>query len=268
MFNLKHRVKKKVKTYSKINDKTEISFSFPFNLLNCKINVSCNFILFTDKKEFEKTIENTPSLNDCYSVFKNKKLSFINLNFILFYKDINVEKYSYNIQHELNHIFQQIKANSPYTKNQYLNRQYAFAVENIGNSDEKLKSIANIVYLSLPYEQDSFVNELYREIENDVEKNKMIENYKNSKTYKRLKILINSFNFVQDNIEKCQESISLINKKYNTNFNLFQLLKNGKEGIERFKTKIGHIFSRIMNNNMMYESFICDGVWKNLYKII
>lgn len=244
-----------------------MNFSYDFILLSTKVKTICNFTFYRDKKEFEETKIDSPSVNDCTSIFKNKKLAFITLNFIFYIGNTDIRNYIFNIQHELNHVYQQIMKNGSYTNNTILNREYAFAATNINDKDEINRNIANIIYLSQPYEQDSFVNELYYEIGNDLEKNIDINTYKNSKTYERLKQLNSCVSFFKENKSKIIDKITLINDKLKTNLKYSQLLKNGEKGIKRFKEKIAHVFARVMNNNMIHESFVCDGNWKQQYFI-
>lgn len=228
-------------------------FNLRENCFSAKISINCR-VFYCKDENYDDICNLYPYINDCYSRFINKKLSMLFFNFLLTEKK-DISFYTKNIQHELNHIFQQTQMSSSYGSNIVRQHQYAFAGENIGSKDETINAISKIIYLSTPNEQDSFVNELYSEMENNVENAINNKKYKNSHTWKRLLDLQQSIDFFKENKESVSDKINHLNDlDKSLKLSYENLLKNGEIGFKRFKAKIGHVLVRVFDKNRMYET--------------
>lgn len=219
------------------------------------INITFNCVLYyCSDYQYETIIEDKPNINNCYSHFINNKKAFIFFNFLLTEKK-NIKYYLYNIQHELNHIFQQINIGSRYDTNEVSKHQYGFINNNINSSNDIIHNIASIMYLSLPYEQDSFVNGLYAEMENNPELAMDSNVYKKSETWNKLMEMKRNIDFfiknekiIKDKIKELNGIDGYLNLDYNN------ILKSAEIAFKRFQTKIGHVLVRVFDNNQMYEA--------------
>lgn len=168
-----------------------------------------------------------------------------------------------NLQHELEHLFQG-KNTSNYVIGD--DKEYANARSLLTNSDDEIKSLALVVYLSNLGEQDAFVNGLYTylmaqeipmiKIDTDV--------FKKSDAYIHLST-------IRDIILKLESNDINLNKKCLKYFNKTSetMLKLAKDVEFRFSRKIGKIFVKyykdIRKKYVIHESFTTNTFNNRIY---
>lgn len=224
----------------------EIEFDEQENLLHKQIQLNFDCfskplmvnadIYFCDSSEEENIINKYPYINDSNSYSRKKEFNVINFSFLCVKNKDNIKNFTFEwfgntIQHELNHIFQQINIGDRYgSENHDLNKLVSFCNGNIHSPDETVRTLANAIYLSQYVEQDSFVNELDYEIRKKLLNIKDRNFYKNSEPYKKYLQLKNSEQYLINNKSEVLKTIQEENLpiKFDT---LIDLCRRGEKRI-------------------------------------
>lgn len=145
------------------------------------------------------------------------------------------------VQHELNHIFQQIYANDNYK----FDNRYFSSINKLNSTDEQQKEIAQLIYYLQPEEISSFVNGMYGEVtqifksENNTEDiNDLI---KRSETWN---IMVNCQNYLNNLINNQNISeLNILLQNYDITYDKFIRIYSKRLNI--LKNKVGKCIIKI-----------------------
>lgn len=153
-----------------------------------------------------------------------------------------IEKELYNVvQHELNHVFQQIYANVNYK----FDNRYFSSINKLNSTDEQQKEIAQLIYYLQPEEIYSFVNGMYGEVtqifkvkNNTVDINDLI---KRSETWN---IMVDCQKYLNNliNNQNISELNSLL-QNYNITYDKF--IRTYSKRLNILKNKVGKCIIKI-----------------------
>lgn len=153
-----------------------------------------------------------------------------------------IEKELYNVvQHELNHVFQQIYANDNYK----FDNRYFSSINKLNSTDEQQKEITQLIYYLQPEEISSFVNGMYGEVtqifksENNTEDiNDLI---KRSETWN---IMVNCQNYL-NNLINNQNISELNNLLQNYDITYDKFIRIYSKRLNILKNKVGKCIIKI-----------------------
>lgn len=171
--------------------------------------------------------------NSSFRKVRNKTFVLLNINFVVIGQDIDVKFYD-DLQHEVNHIYQQLKIGRTYNKTDL----YANNINNLFSNDKYEKIVSWLVYVSDKTEQDSAVNGLYalfNDYDNINDAFDVDNIIINSTASKWLKTGYEYLSFIKQNKDdkRLQE---IINKHCSKSISFF--IKDVRNGLRRFENKI------------------------------
>lgn len=160
------------------------------------------------------------------------------------------KKYVYStISHEITHAMQSIR--NTYKSKVDVSDLYATACDNFYSSDDIIRSIASILYLSDKHEIEAFGNGLYSELTVTIKQNPDYD-FKETSTYKQMLRLKDSINIVLSDAEATENKLKSI---FNNGVTYKRLVDNGKWALNRMINKIGKVVTKVnkeYNNKMRY----------------
>lgn len=173
------------------------------------------------------------------SAFVNKNLIICYVNLIGINGNINKLEAINTIQHEVEHIYQEIKSNQRIPKN---DKKYAKMRTDLEYGDEKHKKVAKLFYLCLKSEQEAFINGTYAwcmcdDIKSPPYTYKEIINSPAGKLYIELKDLY--LELIDDN-----EMFSILKNEYK--LSLIEIEKS----IKQFLKRLGKVLIKINNDKL------------------
>lgn len=130
-------------------------FSLTFSVDDVKISCGVAYRNFLSK-DFSK-IYNTPYITDGSSAQISNKLFFCFINIFAVCGALNKEKAMETIQHEVEHIFQQIRMGRSFGGDSL----YAKIKTDMESEYENRSKVARLLYYTLKPEQEGFINGLY-----------------------------------------------------------------------------------------------------------
>ena len=160
-------------------------------------------------------------------------------------KGINKEALLGTIQHEVEHIFQYCKRTN---KEQPYRDLYKMAINrmNAEGLTQADKNLATLIYCCDLYEQDAFVNELFRSLEplSVLENKERVERLRKSKAYYALYIIRNMINDMEDiyNAYDFMEASSYYGKRTSW------FLSLARQREQRLRTKIMKVYQRALDS--------------------
>ncbi len=220
--------------------------TFNFELNGSKILVSCNYFNFRNPDEKNKILSERPELSDSWSAFVRDSMFFLTINIGAVSGNFDKASLAENVQHELEHVFQQSKMHKSFG-NEKSNAVYSLVKSYIHSSDEIERSIATILYMPFKYEQDAFVNGLYGYLFTNVSYG-LPANIAISKSeaYKKVEALRYSINVVKS---KPNDVNNALEKYRRVNFNITQqrLLDYGENAVSNMLRKIYRTYQKYCN---------------------
>lgn len=149
--------------------------------------------------------------------------------------------YEGSLQHEFEHVFQEIKSGKQILSNQTSKKIYTTAVTLI-DSGKKFESLVGyVVYYANRFERDAFVNDTYKIIMGNESENPYSV-LKNTITYKNIKAIKYAV-IDNDNRQKIEPIVkSYFNKSYNWFYNM--AVKTVKE----YTNKMGKMMVKVIND--------------------
>lgn len=245
--------------------------NFSLNLFNDKIKINFQVTNFNFKNDKYFDIYNKKYCTDleCSSVYnviagKPFCLCFIRYISIGF---IPLPKFYEDVQHEINHLFQQHMEKKTYKDV----RKYANISTNIYSDDDIQRNAAEIFYLSSYYEQDGFINGVYNFVKHklyDKPERLLIDNtIKETDAYHKIYRLKELFQIIHTN----QQTYSnVILKDYKMErWDRFD--KRIRNAIHRFEKKFAMVIKKCKSDFLINETHTWTEIRKNkfeLYKLL
>lgn len=247
--------------------KRELSFSLPLFDDSVKVHfivTNFNFINKTYFQKFSKTHSVDVSCGSSYKNFKGNIFAYCNINYIsLDFKPL--AKFYEDVHHELNHLLQQHKCGNTYSDSE----AYSLVATDIFSIDEIKHNVAEILYLCLPTEQDSFVSSVYSFVKNEFH---IDWNYKDidvcikdTEAYRRIYRLKFLYNEIANN-KGTYKDIILVDKDFKT-WNRFEKYVN--ESLKRFEKKFAMVAKKCKADFVIYEQFTwTEGSYRKQFYLI
>ncbi len=245
-------------------------FNFSETIFKENIKVHFNIVNYNFKDgHYFKNYNDKNYLNlECKSVYNligKRPICICYIN----YASINfnpLPKFYEDVYHELNHIFQQLQQQHTYNDS----LKYSIISTNIYSEDEVSRNCAEIIYLSTPYEQDSYVSSVYNFVKHKIHSNngditKIDDFLKESEAYNKIYRLKELFHNISNNKEAYEnEILKTYNFKRWDRFN-----KHIRNAIHRFEEKFAMCVKKCKNDFLLYETHTwCEGIdKKTFYKI-
>lgn len=249
---LKHIQSQEAVSFADGGGKRNLSFTLP--LFDDKLNVifsvnNYNFINSTYYKNFTKNKGIDLSSGSSYNKIGKKIvaicfLNYLSLNFIpsaKFYEDLH---------HELNHLLQQNKSGHTYNDSD----SYTNISSDIYETDELKHNVAELLYLCIPSEQDSFVSSVYSFVKKkyhiDWNYNIIDDCIKDTEAYKSICNIKSIFKVIVNNKPKYEW---LILKKNNfSTWDKFE--KYVEKSLRRFEKKFAMCVKKCKNDFVVFDS--------------
>ena len=198
--------------------------------VNFKVNYVCRN--FSNKDLVENF--DIDALTEGGSVFLDKRFVFVNVNLIAFNGSVDNKEALNTIQHEIEHIYQQIRANKRIPSDDL---KYAKMKTDLEGNDENRRYVARLVYLCYKSEQEGFINGTYAWcMTNDAMTPPY--NYSNIKNSPAGK-LYTEMQELNEKVFNNQQMIEIIVNEYNLNQN--QVNKMLKE----FARRLGKVLVKV-----------------------
>lgn len=241
--------------------------NFSEKVFNKTIHFQIGYYNFKDKIYYQKYINKYGDFEGS-SVSNDGKFNYIQINFYSISGYIDNKNLSDTIQHELEHIFQQVKAKKSFGGQQLYN--YSFQFLNTNNLNDR--ALAIIVYMSRQSEIDAFINGLYGFLKNGHKLLGSREDIKESPIYQQLVNLKWAKKYIIDNINniELQQAIAVYQNNYDINYNKF--LKLADYAIDNVNQKIGRVIIKYKNDCLkegvsFRGSYHGYGIERNYYSI-
>ncbi len=204
-------------------------------LFNTNIKVNYVYRNFLDKDII--TNFDIEFLTEGGTVFFNKKHIWINVNLIVINGAINKQEAVNTIQHELEHVYQQIRGNKQIP---YNDMRYAKMKTDLEGNNENRKKVSRLVYLAYKSEQEGFINGTYAWcMTNDaITPPYDYKNIKNSPAGKVYNEMLQLYNEIFNN----NEMTNIITKEYNLSKN--KVIKSMKN----FQNRLGKVIVKVNND--------------------
>lgn len=229
----------KTNNFEKEEFKNYNYYTFPltFDFLNHQIDCSVSCYDFFSKDYFDYANFN----NDGWSVFYNKKIIMMGISFSMISGKLNEPEVKDTIQHELEHLYQQILMG----KRLGNDINYAKIRTGIESKDTFIHDIAMLAYGCVKSEQEGFANGMYAYMMAQPEM-ASIGLLKRTPAWKQYVQMIEIFNKYSDNKDFERE----IAKYGLSNFKI-------RKAINSFLKRIGKIY------NKTYQDKIIKQGWRN-----
>lgn len=155
-----------------------------------------------------------------------------------------------DIQHELEHIFQQTKIGRSFSNDEL----YNLVKSNIYSVNEFEHNVAIVLYMSFKFEIEGFANGLYAYIEKHKHKLNINSLFHESDAYEKLEQINNSLKFIKDNINN--KNLDYVLQKYNEfNINKKNIIKIGEKTIHEMNYRFGRAYIKA-RDDLMKEGFM------------
>lgn len=219
--------------------------NFQIELANKKVFIQVNYYNFRDKTYYLNFIKKIGYIG--YSSLSNDgRFNVIILNFYSISGYIDEKDLYDSIQHEVEHIFQQVKAKKTFSKSDL----YLYAYKNLSNEQLENRILALISYMSNKFEQDGYINGLYAFLKDNYKLMATRDDIKESPVYSKLTDLIYAKDFLikNKNNVNLQNEISNYKKNFNLNYNDF--IRLATSSINEITKKIGRTIIKFKNDMM------------------
>lgn len=141
------------------------------------------------------------------------------------------------LQHEMEHLYQYyVGGNTLSLHNSSYKNALHILTHNQSDLAQEIYDIAFLIYTHTDFEQDAFVNQLYRRLKSD--DNKKIEIIKKSPAFRYFKIGQNKIKYIKNNREKYE---SILKKTFGLKYDSF--VSNITKANKRFIKKIGKVIT-------------------------
>jgi hypothetical protein len=211
-------------------------FEFSDVFLEKNIRYAVNFYNFDNRSVFNAESKNI-NCDDGSTTTDGKRYFWVTVNCYGISGQVVFENLCGTVQHELNHIYQAIKGDGRITK---FDKIYSTASAFLGCNDEKIRSIAEVIYFSYSYEQDGFINGLYGELRSKNIPSPSWEDLKDTGFYADFARFLNAVEYVDANREFLSE---ICFKKFG--FDIQTVVSNGRKALRRLKEKIGKVLIKL-----------------------
>lgn len=227
--------------------------NFQIEIANKKVFVQVHYYNFRDNMYYLNFIKKYGNIEHS-SISNNGRFNIISINFYSISGYINEKDLYDSIQHEVEHIFQQVKAKKTFGESNL----YLYAYNNLNSDQIEKRALALISYMSNKFEQDAYVNGLYAFLKSDFRyANATRDDIQQSPVYEQLTNLIEAKNFLikNKNNANLQNEISYYKDKFNLNYNDF--IRLATSSINEISKKIGRTIIKfkkdMMNNGVFYS---------------
>lgn len=243
------------------------NLSFSMKLFNSQLNVHFNITNYNFKNElyYKQYIKKNDIDTDCTSVLKNFRsnifvmcsISYISINFK------PMPKFSEDVHHELNRIYQQFKDGDTYgnaLKMSSIN-------SDVFSDDEKRRDVGNLLYYANEQEQDSFVSSVYSYIKHNyqlgIDRWNVDELIKETDAFKNICKLKNLYKKISSD-RNAYRYIVLIDHGFKRWDRFDKRIKNA---IDRFERKFSMVVKKCKKDFVIFESHTwCEiGNYRKLY---
>ena len=228
------------------------SSSFYESVLNKKFSVRYNIYNFLDINVFNKKNKSYNITEGVSACLEGGIFIMMRVNGYCISGNLKEELLMDTIMHEVEHIFQQIKAGKTLPTdglyNKYAQPKYIYS------ENELERIVSNLIYLTDKFEIDGMVNGLYGELKNIGGEGIAIEGLKKTYTYEKYKEVFELF-------EKLKMfEISKINKILSDEgFNYIQFIKKIEWGKRYFINKIGKVFFKYKKDMLKENNWVFKG---------
>lgn len=206
-----------------------------FGFYEKKVSVVFRIYKCKDRTEEKELILTNDLAANADSIFRYKGLlAEIHVPVVFVDGKMDMLKFSDDLQHEANHIYQQLRSGE-----QYKVSEYEFAKDYLYSGNVCERCLATIIYLCNPTEQDSFVNGMYGYVMKALDKVEYPIDKSNISAYAELQNLYKAYDFLQRNrdVDEMKTAIEKFNAKGIT-WNVKKYLTRASEGIKEFERKI------------------------------
>lgn len=217
--------------------------NFQIEIANKKVFVQVHYYNFRDKTYYLNFIKKSGPIGHS-SLSNDGRFNVILLNFYSISGYIDEKDLYDSIQHEVEHIFQQVKAKKTFGKSDL----YLYAYKNLSNEQLENRILALISYMSNKFEQDGYINGLYAFLKDNYKLMATRDDIKESPVYSKLTDLIYAKDFLikNKNNVKLKEEIEYYQKNFNLNYNEFIRLVTSS--INDITKKIGRTIIKFKND--------------------
>lgn len=238
--------------------KRAISFSKKYQFIidgnEFFINFNITCLDYLSSEIYNRETENGKYTVDSMSIFKGKQRKpFMNVVFnYITIKNKPTNEFYQDLQHELNHLYQQYRNNGSYKD--YLKYANIATVMNynVNNIDSFKYKVARLLYLLNKTEQDSNVNGMYSFIKKSVDNNGNIDElFKTTKTYCILK---ESEKILTEIKQKSNDDELIKAVKMFDYVNVNEFVMKMKSLLKRFYKKIGKVLFKIKKEEFFNEN--------------
>lgn len=217
-------------------EKNEICFT-KNGVVECIINNTPFKVNYTCRNFLDKNVIDNfdiDYLTEGGTLFFNKNFFWVNVNLIAVNGTIFKQEAVNTIQHEMEHVFQQLKCNKRIPSNDL---KYAKIKTDLNGNNTARKNVARLVYLTLKSEQEGFINGTYAWcMTNDLLSTPYTyDNIKNSPSGVLYNEMVDLYNIVFNDIEMT----NIIKTEYKLSKNKISKL------IHDFLKRIGKILIKV-----------------------
>lgn len=146
------------------------------------------------------------------------------------------------LQHELEHVFQQLKAKTPFLANEKTGKMYGKARDLVHNATSKSEAVVGLaVYYNSKFEKDAYANDIYRSIMDNRQDNPYTV-LKNNMTYKNV-AFIRRVVLEKDNREKLEP---IVKKTFGKSYEWF--LGVTEHMVKAFMSKVGKVMTKAIKD--------------------
>lgn len=218
----------------------KLKFSFNDEFLDRKILFTINYIHFKNKQLFDDN-ESKIDFSSTYTNFLGRNRVFVTLSCYGISGGVRTNEIADSIQHELNHIYQEICGSKGINNFSY-DFIYNRAISRLNSKDELIKKCAWLIYFSYDFEQDGYLNGMYAYFMSDEEKLPNWDEIREMSIYKCVKTIRENLRWLKKyNITN--EERGYLKKEFNISFE--RLLKFGERGLKRIVRKMANVLEKI-----------------------
>lgn len=224
--------------------------------INFNINMQIDYYDFRDAPSYEEYKQTNPIFNDASVMFRkrNKQNFLIIINVIVIRVASRFSKELIDsIQHEVNHIYQQLYMGDKYPNNVIYSDFYGRMISN-PNLDERI--IGFLLYMSDSSEQDSMINGLYAQCKMYHKDENVNDIIKNSTLFRNIAEIEQYIQYIQNNKEAFYPIIRRYYRTYKRFESLDIFLRYIKARKQRLQRKFANIVVRIKHDFIFYNESI------------
>lgn len=236
--------------------------NFQIEIAGKKVSVQVHYHNFRDKTYYHNFIKKNGNIEPS-SISNNGRFNIIAIKFYSISGYIDKKDLYDSIQHEVEHIFQQVKAKKTFGESNL----YLYAYNRLNSEQTEVRTLALISYMSNRFEQDAFVNGLYAFLKSDFKyANASKSDVQESPVYEKLTELIDAKDYLIKNKNNVnfQNEINIYKEKFNLNYNDF--LRLATSSINDITKKIGRTIIKFKNDmikNGTFYSYPKNGFGEN-----